>query len=135
MCPSSLCYSQNLSIMKKSIIISLINITLKVTVNIFVNFQENYDQGEDLYDDVLSTSNNISSSENNVPHNSEHNSETETNGSYQGNMHHLRRFQLYVGNLTWVCSSVIQPAYFLLINFSFSGLLTKILLMQSQRLV
>lgn len=32
------------------------------------------------------------------------NSESETNGSYQGgNMHHIaRRFQLYVGNLTWV---------------------------------
>lgn len=66
----------------------------------FVYIQENYDQsGEDLYDDVLTTSNNISSSENNVSQ--EHNSETETNGSYQGNIHHLRRFQLYVGNLTW----------------------------------
>lgn len=63
-------------------------------------FQENYEGGEDLYDDVLTTSNNISNSENNAPQ--EHNVETETNGSYQGNIHHLRRFQLYVGNLNWV---------------------------------
>ncbi|CRL01906.1 CLUMA_CG015090, isoform B [Clunio marinus] len=61
---------------------------------------ENYDQGDDLYDDVLSTSNNISNNDNNASQ--EHNVETETNGSYQGNMHHIaRRFQLYIGNLTW----------------------------------
>jgi hypothetical protein len=54
-----------------------------------------------LYDDVLTTSNNISSNENNTSQ--EQHAESETNGSYQGNMHHIaRRFQLYVGNLTWV---------------------------------
>jgi cleavage and polyadenylation specificity factor subunit 6/7 len=55
-----------------------------------------------LYDDVLTSgSNNLNNSENNAS--SEHNTETETNGSYQGgNMHSIaRRYQLYVGNLTW----------------------------------
>lgn len=49
---------------------------------------------------MTSGSNNISNNENNVS--SEHNVETETNGNYQGNMHNIaRRFQLYIGNLTW----------------------------------
>lgn len=42
----------------------------------------------------------MNNSENNAS--SEHNAETETNGNYQGTMHSIaRRFQLYVGNLTW----------------------------------
>ena len=63
-----------------------------------MHFQENYGQ-EDLYDDVLTSgSNNINNSEGNAP--SDHNQETETNGSYQ--VHSIpRRFQLYIGNLTW----------------------------------
>lgn len=62
---------------------------------------ESYGQEDDLYDDVLTSgSNNLNNSENNTS--AEHNAETETNGSYQGNMHNIaRRFQLYVGNLTW----------------------------------
>lgn len=41
------------------------------------------------------------------------NSESETNGGYQGgNMHHIaRRFQLYIGNLTWVSIAYISEKY------------------------
>ncbi|KAL7037736.1 hypothetical protein ACKWTF_009337 [Chironomus riparius] len=61
---------------------------------------DNYGQEDDLYDDVLTSgSNNLNNSDNNVS--SDH-AETETNGNYQGGMHSMaRRFQLYIGNLTW----------------------------------
>lgn len=41
----------------------------------------------------------MNTSENREP--SEHNQETETNGGYQGIHGIARRFQLYIGNLTW----------------------------------
>lgn len=62
--------------------------------------QDNYGQEEDLYDDVITSgSNNMNNSgDNNVA--TEHNTETETNGNYP--VHSIaRRFQLYIGNLTW----------------------------------
>ncbi|KAG5682474.1 hypothetical protein PVAND_011825 [Polypedilum vanderplanki] len=66
----------------------------------FNNESYGHVQEDDLYDDVLTSGSNNINSENNAS--SEHNAETETNGNYQGNMHNIaKRFQLYVGNLTW----------------------------------
>lgn len=49
---------------------------------------------------LTSGSNNLNNSDSNVP--PDHHTETETNGNYQGGMHSIaRRFQLYIGNLTW----------------------------------
>lgn len=61
--------------------------------------QESYGQEDDLYDDVLTSgSNNLNNSDNNVS--TEHSTEAETNGNYS--VHSIaRRFQLYIGNLTW----------------------------------
>ena len=78
-----------------------VNFVYRKFTSIFAtNLQDNYGQEDDLYDDVLTSgSNNLNNSDNNVS--SDH-AETETNGSYQGGMHNMaRRFQLYIGNLTW----------------------------------